>query len=65
MKKSEINRIDTFVQVNKEIYQQEGNGLGLAIVKKILKMINGEVIIDNIENKYTSITVVIPLVPNE
>lgn len=61
MKKSETEQIEAFVQFNREVFQQEGNGLGLAIVKRILKMYNGKILIESLEDKFTTVTVEIPL----
>lgn len=42
-------------------HKQEGNGLGLALVKKILDIYDGEIDVQNLENKGCKFTVKLPL----
>jgi two-component system, sensor histidine kinase and response regulator len=56
-----IEKITAFQQFERENKQQYGNGLGLAIVNKILCASNGEFDLKSKKNKFTTLTVKIPL----
>ncbi len=56
-----INQIGAFKQFNREVIQKEGNGLGLIFVKKVVQIIKGKLIIKSLENKFTEITLKLPL----
>nr|AHI58828.1 WelR3 [Hapalosiphon welwitschii UTEX B 1830] len=56
----EIKRIGAFIQFHRKSYEQQGSGLGLAIVQYIVKLYNGEFIIESKPQEQTTVSVVIP-----
>ena len=61
MTQDEINAVDGYRQFNREFFQQNGNGLGLIIAKKIVMLYKGNLSIDSVKNKYTKVTVLLPI----
>lgn len=49
----EIKQIGEYVQFNRDTYEQKGLGLGLSIVKKVLNLYDGDLIINNNNNRTT------------
>jgi DNA-binding response OmpR family regulator/two-component sensor histidine kinase len=62
MSESDIDKIGAFKQFNREILQQEGNGLGLIFVKRVMKIVNGDIKISSQLNKFTKVSITIPLI---
>ncbi|MDQ1266503.1 MAG: hypothetical protein QG635_1655 [Bacteroidota bacterium] len=60
MDNRQINKIDSFVQFNRSIYEQQGSGLGLAIVQNIVKLYNGKLKIFSQYGKSTEVSVFLP-----
>lgn len=61
MTKEQISNIGAYVQFERKIYEQQGTGLGIAIVKRITELHNGIFQIDSEPNRFTTVTVKIPL----
>ncbi|BAZ70572.1 response regulator receiver signal transduction histidine kinase (plasmid) [Fischerella sp. NIES-4106] len=60
----EIERIGAFMQFNRKSYEQQGSGLGLAIVQYIMKLYNGEFMIESKPQEQTVVSIVIPCYRN-
>ena len=61
MTQEEIKNIGAFEQFDRLNEQQVGNGLGLISIKKLLCIINGEIKIESEVNRFTKISLLIPL----
>ena len=59
-----IKRIDSFQQFDRNKFQQDGNGIGLAIVKLLCKKYNLRFSIKSEVDKYTSVTIMFPILKN-
>lgn len=62
MNNDDIKNIDSFIQFDREKFEQQGMGLGLSIVKKLLELCGGKIQIESIPNDFTTVRVYIPLV---
>lgn len=59
----DIDRVkEKFFKANKTI---RGSGIGLALADEILKQHNGLLFIESVENKGTTVTIVLPVAPQE
>ena len=61
MTQEQINNIDVYIQFDRSIHEQQGTGLGLAIVRKIAELYGGALFISSEINKYTTVTVQLPV----
>lgn len=52
----EINSIEPFIQHRRKRFEQPGIGLGLVVINKLIAFYNGEMKIDSIQNKCTTVT---------
>ena len=57
---SDIHRIGAYMQFDRRLHEQQGSGLGLIISKKIVEMYEGELTIESIPGKGTTIHVTLP-----
>lgn len=57
----QIETIDAYMQFERNSYEQQGAGLGMAIVIKIVQMHNGHFHIQSEPNKFTTISIKLPL----
>ncbi len=57
----QIETIDAYMQFERSSYEQQGAGLGMAIVIKIVQMHNGHFHIQSEPNKFTTVTIKLPL----
>lgn len=60
MSQEQISAIDSFIQFDRDKFQQIGNGLGLAIVNKIVNNVNGKIKINSKAGFGTSVEVNLP-----
>lgn len=60
MTKTQIERIDTFVQFDRVSYEQQGIGLGIAIIKRIAKLYDIKVIFESEIGVYTRVSLIFP-----
>ncbi|MDZ8186424.1 MAG: response regulator [Nostoc sp. ChiSLP02] len=60
MTPQEIEKFGAFLQFNRKSYEQQGSGLGLAIVQHIVNLYGGELTIDSIPQKGTTVSVYLP-----
>lgn len=61
IRNEELNRIDSFVQFNRDTQEQQGLGLGLYIIKRLVVLNKGKLRIFSEENKGTQIEIHFPL----
>ncbi|NLO18910.1 MAG: HAMP domain-containing histidine kinase [Ignavibacteria bacterium] len=57
MTEEEIKDIDTYIQFQRDKYEQQGTGLGLSIARKIIDLYNANIFIKSEKHAYTEITV--------
>ncbi|MBD1860709.1 MULTISPECIES: response regulator [Trichocoleus] len=57
----EIANLGGYMQFERKIYEQQGAGLGLAIAKRLVELHQGELAIESILGKQTTVRVVLPL----
>ena len=60
MKPEHIKQIDTYVQFEREKYEQQGMGFGLAIIRRITKIFGGKFFIKSKQERGTLIQIVLP-----
>jgi signal transduction histidine kinase len=61
MTPEQIATIDAYVQFERASYEQQGAGLGMAIIIKIVQIHNGQFFIDSEPEKFTTISLKLPL----
>jgi signal transduction histidine kinase len=55
------NAFEPFTQINREKYEQQGVGLGLWLARSIVALHNGQIVIESIEGKGTSVSISLPV----
>jgi signal transduction histidine kinase len=60
MTEAQIASIGAYMQHEREIYEQQGSGLGLSVAKLLVELHGGELLIDSIPGKHTSIVITFP-----
>ncbi len=60
----DLDKIDAYTQFNRDKFEQQGLGLGLAIVHRIADITKSSLKIESEINKYTKISISIPLSKN-
>ncbi|MBD2122242.1 response regulator [Trichocoleus sp. FACHB-262] len=61
MTPEQIENVGAYVQFERKLYEQQGSGLGLAIAKRLAELQGGELGIESIPGKQTTVRVVLPL----
>lgn len=61
MKRTNISDIGAFVQFERQTFEQQGSGFGLAIVRKSVELYGGDLHIESIPDKGTTVTVRLPM----
>lgn len=61
MTEEQIHNYGAYMQFERNIYEQQGVGMGLAIVSKIAQLHNGKIHIESKPEKYTKVSVDLPL----
>lgn len=56
-----IANLGAYMQFERKLYEQEGSGLGLTIAKRLAELHGGELTIDSIPHKQTTVRVALPL----
>ncbi len=57
MSNEEINGIDTYIQFDRNIYEQQGSGLGLSIVRRIIDLYNANFTVKSVKDSFTEVIV--------
>jgi two-component system, sensor histidine kinase and response regulator len=57
MAATNIQKIEAYMQFDRNIYEQQGSGLGLIIVKRIVELYKGNLYIENMEDGGLNVTV--------
>ena len=60
MTPKQINSIGPYVQFDRQIHEQQGVGLGLAIAKRLAELHQGQLIVESIPNRATTVTISLP-----
>lgn len=58
---SQVEKIGAYVQFDRKKHEQQGSGLGLIISKRICQIFDGSIEIKGIDNKFTEVTVKLPV----
>ncbi len=65
MRAEHVAAIDSFVQFDRKLHEQQGSGLGLAICKKLTEIHGGKLQIESEEEVGTTVTVTLPAAPQQ
>jgi CheY-like chemotaxis protein/anti-sigma regulatory factor (Ser/Thr protein kinase) len=57
----QIAQVGAYMQFERKLYEQQGLGLGLSLVMMIAQIHNGDVKIESIPEKYTTVRVILPI----
>lgn len=60
MTKSQIDKIDAFIQFDRVSYEQQGIGLGIAIIKRIANLYDLKVVFESEIGVYTRVSLIFP-----
>lgn len=58
---AQIANLGAYMQFERNLYEQEGSGLGLIIAKRLSELHGGELTIDSIPHKKTTVRVALPM----
>ncbi|HAJ60285.1 MAG TPA: hybrid sensor histidine kinase/response regulator [Cyanobacteria bacterium UBA8543] len=61
MSATQIAEVGAYRQFERKLYEQQGSGLGLSIIKRLAQLLGGELKIDSVPDKQTTVTVVLPI----
>lgn len=61
----DIANLGAYMQFDRQFYEQQGAGLGLTIAKRILDLHNGNLIVESVLEKGTTVQAIFPLNPVE
>jgi signal transduction histidine kinase len=61
MKADQIAQVGAYMQFDREIWEQQGSGLGLIISKRLAELHDGQLTIESVPDKGTTVTVSLPL----
>ena len=61
MTSAQIAEVGAYMQFERKLYEQQGSGLGLIVAKRITQLLGGELTIDSIPEKQTTVRVVLPI----
>ncbi|HPI20078.1 MAG TPA: sensor histidine kinase, partial [Candidatus Kapabacteria bacterium] len=57
MSNEEIDGIDTYIQFDRNIYEQQGSGLGLSIVRRIIDLYNANFNVKSVKDSFTEVII--------
>ncbi|NEO25667.1 MAG: hybrid sensor histidine kinase/response regulator [Kamptonema sp. SIO4C4] len=60
MTPEQITQIGAMMQFERKLYEQQGSGLGLSIAQRIIQIYGGELTINSIPQKQTTVQVILP-----
>ncbi len=60
MTNEQIANVGAYVQFERKMYEQQGSGLGLLIAKRLVEFSGGELTIESLAGKQTTIKIVLP-----
>ncbi|MGL5083387.1 MAG: hybrid sensor histidine kinase/response regulator [Microcoleaceae cyanobacterium] len=58
----QVTNIGAYQQFDRKQYEQQGSGLGLAIIKQLIELQSGELSIESVPEKGTTVSVFLPIV---
>ncbi|MBD2128734.1 response regulator [Microcoleus sp. ZQ-A2] len=61
MTAAQIAQVGAYMQFERKLYEQQGSGLGLAIAKRLTQLLGGELTLESIPEKQTTVRVVLPI----
>jgi two-component system, sensor histidine kinase and response regulator len=61
MASDQIANLGAYMQFERKIYEQQGSGLGLVIAKRLVELHNGQLAIESLPGKQTTVRVTLPL----
>lgn len=61
MSSEQIENLGAYMQFERKIYEQQGSGLGLAIIQRLVELHAGELAIESLPGKRTTVRVTLPL----
>jgi signal transduction histidine kinase len=65
MSAEQLHGIGAYMQFERKVYEQQGSGLGLTVAKRLTELHGGHVIFESEYGKGTTVTVSLPLAPDE
>lgn len=61
MTAEQIAKVGAYMQFERKLYEQQGSGLGLIIAKRLTQLLGGELSIESIPEKQTTVRVTLPI----
>lgn len=65
MTADQIDGIGAFIQFERSHYEQQGTGLGLSIAQKVMELYGGKLVFSSVYQAGTTVTLDLPLIPEE
>lgn len=65
MSAEQLHGIGAYMQFERKVYEQQGSGLGLTVAKRLTELHGGFVVFESEYGKGTTVTVSLPLAPDE
>lgn len=61
MTAAQIAEVGAYMQFERKLYEQQGSGLGLIVAKRLTELLGGELTIDSVPEKQTTVRVRLPI----